>query len=96
MGMISIRLDEATEADVRAVASRAGLSMSDYVRSTLRKDLDDRHRGEAPWARFVGCGSSGAAANRRGQGDTFAAAVDEKFERIDRERARRREARDAD
>lgn len=40
MGMISIRLDEATEADVRAAARRAGLSVSDYVRSTIQRDLD--------------------------------------------------------
>jgi Arc/MetJ-type ribon-helix-helix transcriptional regulator len=40
MGMISVRLDEETEADVRAAAHRAGLSVSDYVRSTIRRDLD--------------------------------------------------------
>lgn len=98
MGMLSIRLDEATEADIRREAERSGQSVSDFVRAVLRKDLADRTRDEVPWARFIGCGSSNAytKAHEREHEATFAAVVDEKFERIDRERAQRRAARDAD
>jgi hypothetical protein len=40
MGMISIRFDQSTEDDLRRAAARAGLSVSDYVRSAVRRTID--------------------------------------------------------
>jgi antitoxin component of RelBE/YafQ-DinJ toxin-antitoxin module len=40
MGMVSIRFDDATEDDLRRAADRSGLSVSDFVRTAVRRTID--------------------------------------------------------
>lgn len=54
-----ISLDERAYRDAKSEASRAGISLAEFLRRAVATSLAERHASERPWMRHAGAVASG-------------------------------------